>query len=63
MTSASQDKLKKKQGLIKQKERQKRWKRINKKIDTILAAMIIVIFTGITVLDAQIQRKNKEMKK
>ena len=63
MTSASQDKLKKKQERKKQKERQKRWKRINKKIDTILAAMIIVIFIGITVLDAQIQRKNKEMKK
>lgn len=63
MTIISENKLKKKQERKRAKQREKRWKRINSKIDNVITAgaLLIVVGAGITeVLEAVKANKQKQ---
>lgn len=57
MTGISQNKLSKKQQRKKEKQRQKRWKRINAKIDNTIAGCVILVAVGIGIMEMIDNRK------
>ncbi len=57
MTGISQNKLSKKQQRKKEKQRQKRWKRINSKIDNAIAGCVILAAVGIGIMEVIDNRK------
>ncbi len=64
MTIISENRLKKKQERKKIKQREKRWKKINSRIDHIIVGSVLLLAGGIAIMEAwEVKHEQKGMQK